>query len=211
MKSIGELTGSAPAPTFDMWWAVWPKKQGNKKRCEQKFNKLSDEKKSACYLGTLRHIEENDQWKDKQYICGPEVWLNGERWNDEPVRHTTKASRATEQAVESQSKHDFVWAAFAQFYGEQWFKKYGEQPLELWRKLLADVEWERLKRGVKLALNSGSDFPPSLPKFMEYCARTFGEQTAQKALPQSPKSSTETALKHLAEAQEILRKAKNGN
>lgn len=205
MKQIGELTGTAPAPTFDMWWGIYPRKQ-QKAKAEAKFKKLPVEKQAACYLGTLRQVESNPQWRNPKFVPMPMTFLNQERWADEIVENKGAVERATDEAKETQSKHDFVWAALSQMYGETFTNKFGEKPPEIWRKMLATIEWPRLKRGLRLALNSGNEFAPSLPKFMEYCAKTFGEQTAQKALPSSPKTDTETALKHLAEARKILEK-----
>ena len=166
-----------PPPTFDEWWAVYPRKQG-KKKAEQIYDKLPPEKKSACYLGTLHHVDHNRQWADERFIPMPTTFLNQERWADD-------VPRDTKEKIKSEKPNDaagLVWIAMVEFFGQKWIKEHGEKPSEIWRKMLAPLPEHRLKRGLRKCFESGSDFPPSLPKFMEYCARTFGEESEERAL-----------------------------
>jgi hypothetical protein len=200
MKSIGELTGSAPPPTFDMWWAAYPRKQG-KKKAEAIYEKLSDTDKSACYLGTLRQVEENPQWaEDDRFIPMPTTFLNQARWQDEIPK--TYHEKVASTPVENEAQ--LVWSALTQFYGTSFHKKHGQKPPELWRKMLKDMPEERLRRGLRATFDMCPEFPPSLPQFIAYCKPTFGE--LYPPVPQLPRpdGDPEIAADAFTEMKKIL-------
>lgn len=159
--------------SFKRFWAEYPKdRRVARKKAEQVFEKLPADKKSAAILGVITHRDHNPQWREPKYIPHPTTFLNQERWKDAIARDIKQ--KIEDEALDS--PHQFVWAAMTQFYGQKWIKEHGEHPPELWRKMLAEIEPHRIKRGVRKVFESGSDYVPSLPKFMEYCARTFGEE-----------------------------------
>ena len=204
LKPIGELTGTAPAPTFDMWWGIYPRKQGSKAKIRKKFNDLSAADRSACYLGTGKHVETNPQWRDKQFIPMPATFLNGERWNDEII--ATKREVMKERAEESGDMIEFVWLSMVEMYGEQWIKTHGEKPGELWVKFLRPLSAKRIRRGMRCTLDRNKEFPPSLPAFLGYCSATFDEQHPP-ALPK-PAGDPNIALQAIAAMKKILGGAK---
>lgn len=70
---------------FVEFWQAYPKKSG-KKAALKAWKKLNPP--LAKCLSTLSWQVKTDQWsKDKgQYIPEPATWINGEKWEDEPLR-----------------------------------------------------------------------------------------------------------------------------
>jgi len=186
--------------TFDAFWSIYPNK-ANKKKAEIAFNKLSDEKKRACIAGTIFHIANNPQWKNPQYIPLPTTYINGELWDNEITIPEDAKDRIIGFKNGSEA-HDVVWSAMTQFFGTSWINKHGEHPSELWRKLLKDVSQKRILRGLRICMQDHKDNPPSLPKFLEYTAKTFDE-VYPNALPK-PLGDPAVALAALAEMKKGL-------
>ena len=73
---------------FDIFWNLYDKKIGDKKRCIKKWNKLSEPVQ-------LKIIESLPGWlkqfSEKQFQPYPETYLNQERWNDEVVINKPKS------------------------------------------------------------------------------------------------------------------------
>ena len=187
-------------PEFDVFWQVYPRKEA-KKKAEIAFNKLSNEKKRACIAGTIFHIANNPQWKNPQFIPMPTTFINGELWNNEITIPEDAKDRIIGFKNGSEA-HDVVWSAMTQFFGTSWINKHGESPPELWRKLLKGISEKRILRGMKRCMDDHKDHPPSLPKFMEYTAKTFDE-VYPTALPK-PLGDPVKALASLQEMKEIL-------
>lgn len=185
---------------FESFWSVYPRRH-NKKAALKAFDKLSDVDKFNCITGAKYQASNNPQWKDSSLIPLPTTFINNARWEDEIVQAQTQQERIVENGSESPAHT--VWSAMTQMYGNQWVGKFGERPNELWRKMLKDIPVERLKRGLRRSLEASKEFPPSLPKFLEYCSKSFEEQYPT-ALPRAAVTDKETALSHLKSIQEIL-------
>lgn len=65
---------------FDIFWNLYNKKIGNKKKLEKKWNKLKNDERQKI-IDTLPNFL--NSIKDKQYLPYPETYLNNSRWNDE--------------------------------------------------------------------------------------------------------------------------------
>jgi hypothetical protein len=186
--------------SFEAFWEIYPRKTGGKPNAERKFNSLSDADKYNAIAGAKHHRDNNPQWRNKALIPHATTYLNQSRWLDEIVEEKTAKDRVVEN--HDGSNVDLVWSAMAQMYGDSWIKRHGEKPPEIWQKMLKNLPIARLKRGLRAALDAHSDFPPSLPKFMEYCAPSFEEQYPT-ALPK-PKGDRLKALESLEEMKKLL-------
>lgn len=68
--------------TFDIFWNNYQKKVGDKKSCEKKWNKLTDEEREFI----IKYIPEyNKSTPDKKYRCNPETFFNQRRWESEII------------------------------------------------------------------------------------------------------------------------------
>lgn len=65
---------------FEKFWNLYNKKKGSKKKCENKFNSLSNEDKEQIFITLPNFLK---SVKDKKYLPFPHTYLNNERWNDE--------------------------------------------------------------------------------------------------------------------------------
>lgn len=77
--------GDAVSPSFDRFWAAYPKKVG-KADARKKFEKLvPDEPTLSAILSSLDYLKTTDQWQrdNGKYIPNPSTWLNQKRWQDE--------------------------------------------------------------------------------------------------------------------------------
>lgn len=71
---------------FDKFWSVYPRHEG-KQAAAKAFNKLNpDEALLETMINAIVKQKQSDQWSDPQYIPHPATWLNGHRWEDEPVK-----------------------------------------------------------------------------------------------------------------------------
>lgn len=68
-----------PINTFDDFWNLYDKKVGAKKKCEKKWNNLTDSERQKA-IDTIPAFKERIQ--DKKYQPYPETYLNEERWED---------------------------------------------------------------------------------------------------------------------------------
>lgn len=64
---------------FELFWQKFDKKV-ERKKCEQKWMKLSDEDRDKAIDAVDRYVEATPE---KRYRKNPITWLNGECWNDE--------------------------------------------------------------------------------------------------------------------------------
>ena len=88
---------------FDHWWAVYPgNRKKNKKGCRVKFEAHSLELQREIYVHTKKSITMYPDWRDPQYICAPEVYLNQRMWENalEEPRPNRPASIASSETDE---------------------------------------------------------------------------------------------------------------
>lgn len=81
----------ADFPSFDRFWAAYPKKVG-KADARKKFKKLvPDESTLSAILSSLEYLKTTDQWQREngKYIQNPSTWLNQKRWQDEASKPPT--------------------------------------------------------------------------------------------------------------------------
>lgn len=67
---------------FDIFWNLYNKKVGDKKKIEKKWIKLKNDDRQKI-IDSLPMIL--NSVKDKQYLPYPETYLNNSRWNDEII------------------------------------------------------------------------------------------------------------------------------
>lgn len=65
---------------FEIFWNLYNKKVGARKKCETKWYKLKSDTQHKIIDTLPKFI---NQFSDKQYQPFPETYLNQERWNDE--------------------------------------------------------------------------------------------------------------------------------
>ena len=189
--------------TFDEFWFIYPRKTGGKDKAREKFDKLSEVDRFNAIQGAKHHSEHNEQWKNPSFIPHATTYLNQKRWEDAIVEDKPATTRVHDNGQQSQAHT--VWSAMTQMYGSAWISKHGENPSPVWVSQLKNMGEDRIKRGLRKTLDSKSEFPPSLPRFVEYCALTFGEecQINQPKLPK-PESNPQKALEAIEEMKRIL-------
>lgn len=72
---------------FEKFWKEYPKKQ-DKKGARKSFGKFCKTEDDFEKIMNGLTVQKNTTWKGKdlQYIPMPTTWLNGNRWEDEPVQ-----------------------------------------------------------------------------------------------------------------------------
>lgn len=91
IESANALSATAQGTErpFDKFWAVYPRHEG-KQAAMKAFDKL---KPDAALLETMINAilkqKRSEQWADPRFIPHPATWLNGRRWEDEPVKPST--------------------------------------------------------------------------------------------------------------------------
>jgi hypothetical protein len=67
---------------FDIFWNLYNKKVGDKKKIEKKWIKLKNDDRQKIIDSLPMFL---NSVKDKQYLPYPETYLNNSRWNDEII------------------------------------------------------------------------------------------------------------------------------
>ena len=70
---------------FNLFWNVYPNKQGKKKAMESYTKAYKTQSLPDDLLDIIKKWVQTDNWKNEggKYIPLPATWLNGERWDDE--------------------------------------------------------------------------------------------------------------------------------
>lgn len=82
----------------DMWfaafWKEYPKK-ADKKNAMKSFEKVCKTENDFETIMNGLTVQKNTTWKGKelQYVPLPTTWLNGKRWEDEPIQPVTHSSK----------------------------------------------------------------------------------------------------------------------
>ena len=91
-EKAGAKTGAkaagadAPDRAFDTFWAVYPRRE-NKQAARKAFVKIHpDPELLEVMLSAVQRQKQTEQWSDPKYIPHAATWLNGRRWEDEPVK-----------------------------------------------------------------------------------------------------------------------------
>lgn len=70
-------------PTFEDFWAIWPKREA-KKDARRAWEKLRAQDKIAAVTALPQHVARwRREGRVRNHIPHPATWLNGERWEDE--------------------------------------------------------------------------------------------------------------------------------
>lgn len=89
IKNDIEISKEISCPTdrlFDKFWSVYPRHEG-KQNARKAFEKLKvDEPLLETLINAIVKQKQSAQWSDPQYVPHPATWLNGRRWEDEPVK-----------------------------------------------------------------------------------------------------------------------------
>ena len=71
---------------FEKFWLVYPRHEG-KQAARKAFARLKvDDALLGVMVNAITRQRGSDQWSDPRYIPYPATWLNGRRWEDEPVQ-----------------------------------------------------------------------------------------------------------------------------
>ena len=98
--SLSNVSTDEPNTDFNEWWSQYPRKE-NKKKAAEVWRTLSDEDRAAAMdrlpLFLPRYLSD-----DPQFTPLPTTWLNGRRWEDQPL--PPKSSRVTNGRVDFLAK-----------------------------------------------------------------------------------------------------------
>ena len=73
---------------FERFWAAYPRKT-NRQKARQRFMRIKpSEELLACILADLKRRTDSGEWAEVEYIPHASTYLNGRRWEDEPLKKT---------------------------------------------------------------------------------------------------------------------------
>lgn len=103
-----------------------------------------------------------------------------------------------------------LWEALADVFGDQFTRRFGEEPSPGWHLALCDVPREKLRRGLDELRKGAWRFPPNATEFRELCLRTVPQAHLPfpPALPESDDARTRreaAGREHIAKMKAILR------
>ena len=78
---------------FDDFWNIYDKKV-DRKNCESKWNKYSEETKEKIMLHIPSYVSSTP---DKSFRKNPETYLNQEAWNNEIINHAKQSSQSQQK------------------------------------------------------------------------------------------------------------------
>ena len=105
-----------------------------------------------------------------------------------------------------------MWRVFSQIYGSSFVTQFGEVPNDIWIEELAKFSPHDVEFGIEQCKRSGSDFAPSLPRFLAYCTPPIVEdvykqerETRERYLLPKPKASKEVREAAMAQIRKELK------
>ena len=91
---------------FDKFWSVYPRHEG-KQNALKAFTKLKpDEQLLETMVNAIVKQKQTSQWADPQYIPYPATWLNGRRWEDEPIKASAGGKKVLAQQYEQREYNE---------------------------------------------------------------------------------------------------------
>ena len=101
-----------------------------------------------------------------------------------------------------------LWVSMAEMYGTKWTHHYGDEPNTTWACGLAGLTDRHIARGINAVIDSGEEWPPSLPKFKSLCKS--GENLIPKFVAPLEKKPTEEERQEFVENIKKLREILKG-
>ena len=98
-----------------------------------------------------------------------------------------------------------LWLAMAEAFGTRWTKSMGDLPTATWEAGLRDLNDKQIARGIYHVINSGDEWPPSLPKFKAHCKNCEGWESWKEYVPMLTKEMTDDERKEYAKKIQNLR------
>ena len=208
MRQIsGLIANQGQELTFDHFYDAYPKK-ANKKKAEALWNKLADAKKHLAIVDISARKERHHQWKDKNFVPAPDVYLRNEKWTDDIIEQRTKDAELAE--TEDGSPQARFWNLLKQTYGDKFKRAYGDTMPWVWRRSLDGITPEEIAYILSYLTNDKDIGMPDLPKINRI--RAIGKrswETFQKKLPGKEVTPDERAA-IIAKHSEDLNKALRG-
>lgn len=105
---------------FEAWWALWPagRKSGRKNAFRAFTNAVPAAVEFEELMSRTRMLVEQDyRHREKAYIPLPATFLNGDRWNDEPVPPTSRREKELTPEWAKIPAQDDALVAWAQKHG----------------------------------------------------------------------------------------------
>lgn len=92
---------------FEEFWTAYPRKTDKKKARDAWGRKVKANDPRELINAAARYAQSR-RGEDPRFTAHPSTWLNGERWNDEPVYARVGGVKA-HQTVVDQSEYDEPW------------------------------------------------------------------------------------------------------
>lgn len=133
--------------------------------------------------------------------------------NQQMTRLEKSSTQNTDTSHQNPHNAILVWDIFSQLYGAGFTSSFGFEPSRIWIEELAKFSPRDIEFGIEQCKRSGSDFAPSLPRFLAMCQPPIvedvyaGERNAKKLIAAKPNYQCSEAVKNsaLAEMNKILR------
>ena len=119
--------------------------------------------------------------------------------NNQPSSEYEKKPRLPTETIST------LWVTLTELYGSKFVSQYGEEPCTSWIVGLHGLSPKHIKRGIRNVVESGEDWPPSLPKFRKMCFAGEGWQSRKEYVPQLTHEPSEEELKENIEKVKELR------
>ena len=99
-KSNTRTSAGEPDRNFEKFWALYPRHEG-KQAARKAFDRLNvDDGLLGIMVNAITKQRQSAQWADPRYVPHPATWLNGRRWEDEPVSGQGGGKRVSAQQYE---------------------------------------------------------------------------------------------------------------
>ena len=96
-KTGGQKPGSEYSVEFEMWWNLYDKKVGDKKKLMAKWRKIPKRDIGEIFRHTKDYVRATP---DKKFRKNPQTYLNNESWNDEIIESNGKTNRTDNDDAE---------------------------------------------------------------------------------------------------------------
>ena len=96
-KTGEQKPGSEYSVEFEMWWNLYDKKVGDKKKLMAKWRKIPKRDIGEIFRHTKDYVRATP---DKKFRKNPQTYLNNESWNDEIIESNGKTNRTDNDNAE---------------------------------------------------------------------------------------------------------------
>lgn len=182
-------------PTFQDFYAVYPKKS-MKKDAEKRWDELTDDEKKKALNDVLVKKELHAPWlQGNEFIPNPSRYLLREMFNDDLIQKETLTDKQKDNEKGENPIQARFWTMLIQMYGMKFVRAYGEKMPPAWKYSLSGLTQNKAQKILRYLSTDTDEYLPDLPKINRI--KKIGDENLFLSLPSPKTTPKEQALNHI--------------